>query len=73
MFKNEGMPLTAVTMGIGTILDAKKIFLIATGETKAEIVQKVVNGDIHSKVPATAVKQHANSVLILDKHAAKLI
>ena len=73
LFRNESIPLTALTMGIGTILEAKKCFLIATGETKSSIVQKVVNGDINSKIPATALKQHSNSYMILDKEAAKLI
>jgi glucosamine-6-phosphate deaminase len=60
-------------MGIGTILETKRCILIATGETKAEIVLRVVNGDINSKVPATALKQHPNLLIILDKDAAKLI
>lgn len=73
LFKNEGMPLTAITMGIGTILDAKQCCMVATGETKAEIVQKVVNGDISSKIPASALKQHPHAMLVLDKDAASLI
>lgn len=73
LFKNEGMPLTAITIGIGTILDSKKCLLVATGETKAEIVQKVLNGDINSKVPASALKNHQNALMILDKEAAKLV
>ena len=56
-----------------TILDTKKCLLIATGETKAQIVQKVINGDVNSKIPATAIKEHGNAMMILDKHAAKLI
>lgn len=67
------VPLTAITMGIGTILSAKKCVLLATGETKAEIIQKLVNGDISSKIPASALKQHKDFELILDKDAAKLI
>lgn len=73
LFKNEGMPLTAVTIGIGTILDSKKCFMVATGQTKAEIVQRIVNGDVNSKIPASAIKQHSNAYLILDKDAASLI
>jgi glucosamine-6-phosphate deaminase len=73
LFKNELIPATAVTMGIGTILESKQCLLIATGETKSEIVQKVINGDVNSKVPATALKQHQDCVVILDKEAAKLI
>jgi len=73
LFRSEEVPLTAVTMGIGTILESKRCLLVATGETKADIVQRVVNGDINSKVPATALKQHQNILMVLDKHAAKLI
>lgn len=73
LFHDESMPLTAVTMGIGTILSSKKCLLLATGETKSEIIQKMVNGDINSKIPATALKEHKNSLLILDQEAAKLI
>lgn len=67
------VPLTAVTMGVGTIMEAKKVCLLATGETKAEIIQKLVNGEVHSSVPATALKQHNNFELILDQEASKLI
>ena len=73
LFKDELIPNTAVTMGIGTILDAKKIYMVATGQTKAQIVQKIVNGDVNSKIPATALKEHKNAFLILDQDAAQLI
>ena len=73
LFKNEKIPLIAATIGIGTILDSKKCILIATGETKAEIIQRVVNGDVNSKLPATALKLHKNALLVLDKASAKLI
>ena len=73
LFKGEAMPLTAMTMGIGTILDAKKIILLATGSTKAQIIQKLVNGDVNSQVPASALKLHKNALLVLDKEAAALI
>ena len=69
----RNVPLTAITMGIGTILNAKKCVLLATGETKAEIIQKLVNGDISSKIPASNLKQHKDFELILDKESAKLI
>lgn len=72
-FRNHEVPETAVTMGVGTILDSQKCLLIATGETKAEIIQKLVNGDVSSKLPASAIKTHKNSLLILDRRAAKLI
>ena len=73
LFSGSDVPKTAVTMGIGTILDSKACCMVATGETKAEIVQRLVNGDISSKLPASAIKMHKNSVLVLDKKAAKYI
>lgn len=73
LFRKETIPQTAVTIGIGTILESKKCIIVATGETKAEIIQKIVNGDVNSKVPATAIKEHKNSILVLDQEAAKLI
>jgi glucosamine-6-phosphate deaminase len=73
LFEGENIPLTAVTVGIGTILESKKCILVATGETKAEVIQKMVNGDINSKIPATSIKQHKNHLIVLDNYAAKLI
>lgn len=73
LFRKDSVPVTAVTMGIGTILESKKCILIATGQTKAEIVQKVINGDVNSKIPATNLKQHPNLLIVLDVQAAKLI
>jgi glucosamine-6-phosphate deaminase len=73
LFKESEIPLTALSMGIGTIMEAKECMLIATGESKANIIQKIVNGDINSHIPATALKAHKNFKLILDRDAAKLI
>ena len=73
LFKGEAVPLTAMTMGVGTILDAKEIILLATGSTKKEIIQKLVNGDVSSKLPASALKLSKNAKLFLDKEAASLI
>lgn len=67
------VPLTAISMGIGTILSANHCVLLATGETKAQVIQKLVNGDISSKLPASALKLHKNFELILDKDAARLV
>lgn len=73
LFYEESIPNTAVTMGIGTILESKKCLLIATGETKSKIIQRLVNGDVCSQLPASALKTHKNCELILDRDAAKLI
>lgn len=73
IFNDKELPDTAVTMGIGTILESRHCVLLATGETKAEIIQKLQNGDVNSKVPATALKKHHNFQLILDCEAGKLL
>ena len=73
MFKNKEVPNTAITMGIGTILEAKECILIASGISKAQIIQKMINGDVHSHIPATALKTHKNCTIILDREAASLI
>lgn len=72
-FKNKEVPQTAITMGIGTILEAKECILIATGQSKATIIQKIINADVNSQVPGTALKNHKNATIILDKDAASLI
>ena len=73
LFRNEDIPKTAMTMGIGTMLESSLCLMIATGDSKAEIVQKIINGDVNSKVPATSIKEHKNAVFILDKHSARYI
>lgn len=62
----EEVPTTAVTMGIGTILEAKEILLLVQGEAKAEILREVINGDISEDVPATALRNHPNVTVITD-------
>lgn len=74
LFRNEtDMPQRAITMGLGTIFDSKEIILIATGETKSEIIMEFINSDISTKIPATILKDHTNFTLVLDKQAAKLL
>lgn len=73
LFKQREVPLTAMTMGIGTILDSREVILLATGESKAEIIQRLVNGDVHSSVPASAIKLHKNAELVLDRESASLL
>ena len=59
-----------LTMGIGTIMEARKIVLLVSGENKASILQKVVEGPVTSMVPASALQLHPNAVLIADEPAA---
>ena len=74
LFDNkEKIPNTAMTMGIGTMLEAKRTFLIATGETKSNIIKELIDKDINSQIPATFLKEHRDFSLILDKDSAKKI
>lgn len=66
----ENVPRKAVTMGIQSILSAKKIILMAWGTNKSEIIQKAVEGQISDKIPTTYLQYHKNTTLILDEEAA---
>ncbi len=64
------VPRKAITMGIGTVMSAKRIVLLAWGANKAEIVKETIEGKITSEVPATYLQQHDNVSFILDEAAA---
>lgn len=69
-FRNEGsVPRLAITMGISSILHARRILLMAWGQ-KAGIVARVVEGSVTEQVPASCLQQHANCHFILDEAAA---
>lgn len=70
-FGEEYVPRRAVTMGVGTILDADQIFLMAWGEGKAPIIRQTVEGEITESVPATYLQDHPNAVVILDLAASE--
>lgn len=69
-FGAENVPRKAITMGVGTILDARRIVMIALGEHKAPIVARTVEQEIAPAVPATFLQQHPNAQLMLDTAAA---
>ncbi|HVS88757.1 MAG TPA: glucosamine-6-phosphate deaminase [Candidatus Acidoferrum sp.] len=66
----EEIPRCAITMGIGTILEAKKIILLATGAAKAEAVARAIEGPITSSLTASALQLHPDVTFILDEDAA---
>jgi len=66
----DEVPRQALSMGIGTIMEAKKIALLATGMGKAEAVAKSVEGQITTNVPASVLQRHPECTFILDKEAA---
>ena len=65
----DQVPHSAITMGVGTILDCRRCILLATGEEKAEIVAKAVEGPITSMISATALQLHPACTLVLDEAA----
>ncbi|HAQ54407.1 MAG: glucosamine-6-phosphate deaminase [Flavobacteriaceae bacterium] len=69
-FGKENVPSKAITMGVGTIMDAKRIVLMAWGEGKANIIKQAVEGPIQESVPATFLQTHPNCDFIIDRAAA---
>ncbi len=69
-FGEENVPQEAITMGVGTILDADEIVLMATGEHKAPIVQRAVEEPPTREVTASYLQKHANATFYLDRAAA---
>ncbi|PID82573.1 MAG: glucosamine-6-phosphate deaminase [Clostridiales bacterium] len=73
-FKNKDLvPTKAITMGISTIMSAKKIILLAYGKKKQEAIKKMIYGEVTEKVPASVLQMHNNVTVLVDKDAAKLI
>ena len=69
-FGEDNVPREAITMGVATILGAREIALIATGEHKAEIVARAVEGEVSPDVAATFLQRHGNTTGYLDLAAA---
>lgn len=69
----EEVPTQAISMGIRTIMHSRKILLLASGKNKAEILEKMLFGEILPEVPASILQLHNDVTLILDKAAASLI
>lgn len=69
-FGEEHVPRKAITMGIGTIMKARRIIIMAWGEGKAEIVRQAIEEDVTDQVPATFLQGHPNCTFVLDEAAA---
>jgi len=69
-FGQEHVPRRAITMGVGTILDARKIIMMAFGEHKAPIIREAVEGEINSNIAASFLQEHPNAEVILDQAAS---
>ena len=66
----ESVPPCSITMGISTILSARKIFLTAWGEEKAEIIKKTVEGKVSDAIPASFLQTHNDAHVVIDLSAA---
>ena len=66
----QEIPKQAITMGIGTIMKAKKIVLLASGRKKSHAIEKTINGPVSTEVPATILQLHPDVKLLIDKEAA---
>ncbi len=70
-FGIENVPRAAITMGIKTILQSKRIVLLAWGNAKAPIIKRTVEGEMTSDVPATYLQKHTNTTFVLDEEASQ--
>lgn len=69
----DDVPRQAYTMGIGTIMKAREILLVATGSSKAEIVKEALFGPVRPQVPASVLQLHPNVTVVLDQEAASCL
>ncbi len=71
-FENiEDVPKEAITMGIGTIMNSKRIMLLASGKAKAEVIKETILGKVTPQVPASILQFHKDVTMILDEEAAE--
>ena len=69
-FGAENVPRRAITMGVGTILEAKRIFILAFGENKSIVVAKTIEGEMTPSIPATYLQRHSKVEVLLDQAAS---
>jgi len=69
-FGEENVPREALTMGVATILEAREIVILATGEHKAAIVARAVEGEVDHEIAATFLQRHPNTTFYVDRPAA---
>ncbi len=69
-FAQENVPRHAITMGVGTIMNAKRIILMAWGEGKAKVIARTIEGEVSEQVPATYLQRHPNTTIYIDVSAS---
>ena len=67
------VPSHGLTMGMGAILGARAVILLATGRGKASIVRRALTGPLTTRVPASLLRAHPNALAVLDRDAARLL
>ena len=72
-FGIENTPKLAITMGIDTIMRADRIIMLAWGEDKAKIVQRIVEGEITAQIPASYLQAHHNIEVVADENSAQML
>ena len=68
--RRNDVPVYAITMGVGTILDARRLVLVASGKSKAKAIAQAVEGPVTSMVTASALQLHREATVIVDEEAA---
>jgi glucosamine-6-phosphate deaminase len=68
--RREDVPVYAITMGVGTILEARQLLLVASGKSKARAIAQAVEGPVTSMVTASALQLHRDAIVIIDDEAA---
>lgn len=67
----DEVPHHVITMGIGTIMEAKRVLLIATGEGKADAISRAVEGPITAMCPASILQMHRRAIIVIDEAASQ--
>ena len=68
--REDDVPLTAITMGIATIMEARRVVVLALGAGKAEAARRMIEGPVTSMCPGSALQYHQNAAVVLDTFAA---
>jgi glucosamine-6-phosphate deaminase len=69
-FNEREVPEWAITMGLGTIAEARTLLMLAFGKEKAKVIAQAVEGPLTAAIPASSIQLHPNAVVILDPEAA---
>jgi glucosamine-6-phosphate deaminase len=69
----DDVPTQAITMGIASIMESKEIFLLVSGASKAEALERLMNGEVSEQFPASILKNHPNVTIFADKEALALL